>query len=106
MPTKDIIGKLQLNWDHHSGWVNQERQLAAFHVDEEECEALFLRKDLIDKYLREQNQVLYIRRFVYRGTIGGKHDAPALDVDSLLAYRPQSGLTLLDHVKSFFEPAR
>jgi hypothetical protein len=106
VPTKALIEKLCLRWDQHSGWVDENNELAAFTLDSDKRSALFLRKTLLDKYLLDESQVIYARRFVYRGTIGGfgGSNTPALDVNAVLVYRPGQGMSLLDEQRDLFEP--
>lgn len=106
VPTKTLIEKLHLRWDKHSGWVDQDERLAAFHLDGEKRSALFLRKDLLDKYLLEQSQVLYVHQFSWRGTIGGfgGSSTPAVDINTVLVCRPQGELFLLDQQRELFDP--
>ncbi len=106
VPTKALIESLQLHWDRHSGWVDEHGELAAFNVRKDNRSALFLRKTLLDKYLLDASQVLYALRFVYRGTIGGfgRSNAPSLDVNAVLVYRPGLGVSLLDENRELFEP--
>lgn len=106
VPTKVLIEKLRLRWDQHSGWLDENNELAAFTRDSDKRSALFLRKALLDKYLLDESQVLYTRCFVYRGTIGGfgGSTTPALDVNAILVYRPGQGVSLLDERSDLFEP--
>lgn len=106
VPTKALIEKLRLHWDQHSGWVDENGELAAFTLDSDKRSALFLRKTLLDKYLLDEGQVIYARQFVYRGTIGGfgGSTAPALDVNAVLVYRAGQGVSLLDEQRELFEP--
>lgn len=106
VPTKTLIEKLCLHWDQHSGWVDENNELAAFTHDTDKRSALFLRKSLLDKYLLEESQVLYARCFVYRGTIGGfaGSETPALDVNTVLVYEPNQGVSVLHEQRDLFEP--
>jgi hypothetical protein len=109
VPTKALVENLHLQWDRHSGWVDQDERLAAFHVDGAKRSALFLRRDLLDKYLLQEGQVLYAHQFVYRGTIGGfggSGSTPSVDINTLLVYRPGEGLEQLDQLKELFDPAK
>jgi len=106
VPTKALIESLNLHWDQHSGWLDEHGRLAAFDVRKDNRSALFFRKSLLDKYLLDAGQVLYARQFVYRGTIGGfgRSNAPSLDVNAVLVYRPGQGVSLLDEKRELFEP--
>lgn len=107
VPTQALVEKLHLYWDRHSGWVEQDERLAAFHLDGAKRAALFIRKDLLDRYLIQEGQALYIRQFVYRGTIGGfgGDSNPAVDFNTLLVYHPREGLLQLGEEKELFDPA-
>ena len=105
VPTKSLVEELNLHWDQHSGWNDEKGCLAAFYRDGEKRSALFLRRDLLNKYLEEKSHVLYIRQFSQRGTIGGLgHDSTAaVDINALLIYNPQTGLIQLDKQTELFE---
>ncbi|WP_157779545.1 ATP-binding protein [Cupriavidus pauculus] len=94
MPCPELIEHLQLTWDRQSGWNEGNGGLAAFYIAGDHRHGLYIRRDLLDSYLRTTRQVLIFRRFLNRGKMTAKHDGPSIDVNAYLRY-DGSGLSLL-----------
>ena len=103
-PAPDLVQKLGLQWDQHSGWQDRFGRLAALCVDEGGNDALFLRKDLLDSFLAREKLVVYLRRFVSRNRVGMmSNNFPMRDEDTLLGYHPTVGVVVLDNEDELFE---
>ncbi|KLU25138.1 hypothetical protein EOS_16490 [Caballeronia mineralivorans PML1(12)] len=50
-PAPHLIQHLALHWDRQTGWLESEGALAAFSLEQEHRHGLYVRRDLLDRYL-------------------------------------------------------
>ena len=87
VPCPDLVRGLELVWDKQRGWLGADRKLAAFESTAKKRSGLFIRRDLLNRYLSTANVELFYRRFVSRGLIvdsGG--EGCQIDIFTYLRY--------------------
>ncbi|KXU89805.1 hypothetical protein CI15_06350 [Paraburkholderia monticola] len=82
VPAPALVEHLGLVWDRQSGWLDEAGVLAAFSLTAELRSGLYIRRDLLDRYLRESGSHLLYARFHNRG----RTDGPASDAWSFVRY--------------------
>ena len=85
-PCPALIMHHNLTWDRQDGWLDCEGNLAAFYLNAEGYTGLYYRKDLLDKYLTDNDEVLLFRQFENRGCYAPSNTEPSIDVITYLKY--------------------
>ncbi len=82
VPSPELVKGLGLVWDKQSGWLDESGALAAFGIQMERRSGLYIRRDLLDRYLLDADKHVLYARFHNRGRM----DGPSSDAWSYLRY--------------------
>ncbi|WP_031364364.1 ATP-binding protein [Caballeronia sordidicola] len=99
VPAPAFIEHLDLTWDKQSGWVDRSGELAAFYLNAERRYGLYLRRDLLCRFLSDTQQHLLYARFHNRGRM----DGASVDAWSYLRYDGET-LSLLHESFDRYRP--
>ncbi|WP_234775316.1 ATP-binding protein [Paraburkholderia tropica] len=86
VPSPELVEGLGLIWDKQAGWLDESGALAAFSVEIDRRSGLYIRRDLLDRYLVDEDKHVLYARFHNRGRM----DGPSSDAWSYLRYDGQA----------------
>ena len=95
MPSPNIIQTMDLIWDNNNGWLDENKELATLSFSGKTDSGLFIRKDILDKYLLLTGKSLVIAKFMRKQfSAGFAGDAKLVEVSSRYSYSQNGGVKL------------
>ena len=86
--SQPIIEKLNLTWDHHSGWASTNNELVAFYQQHNLGSYLFIKETWLKEFLKNSRQTLIVRSFIEKFYIDedNRENIAKIVCDSLFSY--------------------